>query len=1035
MTRPQNTILTRLVATATIALATSGALLAQWKTNPIVTWNHDIPARDRCRLELDGCAFVLSGGHGGIYVERTDGKGEPDSSLAIQDPQYPGVLGPWWKQHVMSDCATCKTGPREFFVAYNVLAYQGSLTTTPNAIRVARVFWNPNTDQLDLMPGFPKTLQLGLASKLAIGTSTNAGVVDGAIIAWQVTDKSTGAEHLFQQGVSLTGGLVWSGFPSGVPADATDLGTAGDVAEPPTVVSTDDGEAVVTYHKRQGGLLQHWTAKLAQSSAPSATYRFGPILVPGQQEGLTQRESVTRCCVARDGSGGAVYGFASDWANTQLIASRLTAAGVATTLPLWNSSQGGGPGGHTNRVRALSMVALPNQHALLTYRDLTTASGIRCIEFNASAGLSMGWTRFVRGASIANEEHDDAASALLGNTVCIVSTSDADVLAIAFKTDGTSAWNGNQVWVNDPNNGSIQFGAVAPRWPHVHARTGTTAGFMVAWGDNYDFADTNAYPSAMLAERLSTNGKLGKWFSTGLPGGALTGANTAVAFDLSLLQPMRFEVFEVHFGEPLGTAGTLEVYAALGTSFVGIESNPAAWTLVGSGNVIAAGPGNETSVVLSAPVVLPAGTSALLLRGVGVSLDATPAAPANLVFDAGDFVMQCGAMITNWPFGAVQANRALQGGFAFEVASVPQHPGAVTSYGTGCYAKTDSLYSHFADAAAAASVLSGQSLRFVFAGGDYLAIWGGGTFVAPSGAATPLTGFVPNADDGTVVVMLPSPLPYPGGIASSLHVHSNGNVWFDDNTYTLTPDDYTPSPTVMLAAPGTGFWSWHDFNQSEPGSGAITFESVGNLALVTWMGVESYPNGVQNPTWQQFQFDLSTGDVTIVWPTIDANGTSAFGSGYLVGYSPGGASVDGGNVDLTTLAGTPTGTGMFPLHLTATSPVAGTTMTLTAENVPAAVPGSGLHLGLLVLSTSSMPGPGLDLGFLGAPGCALSVGSLDLTLTMIGTTPTLSLPFVLPAGVSAGTTIYAQVVGLVMAGTLNPAGIVTSNGLQVRIGS
>jgi len=96
-------------------------------------------------------------------------------------------------------------------------------------------------------------------------------------------------------------------------------------------------------------------------------------------------------------------------------------------------------------------------------------------------------------------------------------------------------------------------------------------------------------------------------------------------------------------------------------------------------------------------------------------------------------------------------------------------------YGAGCYASSDSRYQWFTDAAAAGAALTGQSLQFLANGNDYVALWGGGTYVAPTAAATVLTGFAPNADDGVLTINLGSPLPIPGGTTSTLVVHTGAS--------------------------------------------------------------------------------------------------------------------------------------------------------------------------------------------------------------------------------------------------------------------
>lgn len=379
-------------------------------------------------------------------------------------------------------------------------------------------------------------------------------------------------------------------------------------------------------------------------------------------------------------------------------------------------------------------------------------------------------------------------------------------------------------------------------------------------------------------------------------------------------------------------------------------------------------------------------------------------------------------------------------GFGYTVAPTCRSAANVR-YGTGCYASSDSRYQWFTDAAAAGSALTGQSLQFLANGNDYVALWGGGSFVAPTASATVLTGFAPNDDDGVLTVNLGSPLPIPGGTTSTLVVHSNGNLWFGDNLTSLT-DDWIPVPADLLDAPNGGFWSWHDFDIGEAGSGQIKFEEVGSLSFVTWDDVESYPTGTTNRSTVQFQLDRSSGNVTIVWVTVDTNTTSINGDATMVGYSPGGPSQDLGSQSFAALSPTTTSINLAPLSLRAgpapiSTAAAGTNVVYTTDDMREFTAGSGAFLGILIFSTGSLPG--VDLGFLGAPGCAANVASLDVIVPMVGATATQTVTFPLPAGVPAGVQVFAQSANLVAPNSLpngqNAFGLLTSNGVATIVNS
>ncbi|HEX5054691.1 MAG TPA: hypothetical protein VFZ65_23145 [Planctomycetota bacterium] len=1016
---------TRCAAAMALALGIAAPAVSQWKTNPIVEeqWVYYGPSStvDRCRLELAGCALVIRAADGDIAIERTDTKGNSVAARYFSDPSYPFVNN--GGKYLVNDYYSvvgCKVGPLDFMLAYAIQQNGGPFGSV---LRVVRLHWNSQTDQYTTVSGFPVTISNAHATDTAITPNETTSGIDGAMVAWQVSSTTPAQVTIYQQGVDGIGGRVWSAasYANGVAVDNY-LGSISSLTQPPSIVSTGDGLAVVTYHKGVPGSMKHWTVKLDSAATPV----FGPQAVPGQGT-----HSPSRCSVASAGDGGAMYGFATDGnsPNTELVVAREPGASPAPNS-FWDSSSNGGGGGINGNLRALTFLAMPGQTALLVYRDLT---GIRCIKWSAALGFL--WTRFVRGASLLPQNHDDAAAAFHAGAACVATTSDADVLAKAFGENGDEFW---ETHVNDPTT-TMPYKSVTaflPKRPHVWATGGTNnPGFMLGWWEtNGSFEVDNEWPEDYLAERLySKTGKPGNYFYTGYPGAGFD-LGSAVLFDMQCVDPLRMQIFQFELAESSGAGGMVEVYTAVGTSYAGIANNAAAWTLAGSGNIVSAGPGQLSSVTLSSPVVLPAGTNAVAIRGVGVSLGSTAAVGGNQTFDVGGLTIQCGAHVANWPSGAVQTGRVFQGSLAYEDAGIPVTTAAHIAYGAGCYAVTDSFYSYFADAGAAATALTGQSMTLIPVGSQYFVSWGGGSFVAPSGGAVGITGFAPNGDDGVATYTIAS-----GALSGlTLFVHSNGNIWFGDNRAALLPNDYTPRASGMLAAPHTGFWSWHDYNLDEPGSGQVFVEESGNVLYVTWLNVESYPLGVANPSTFQFQVDLGSGSVTCVWQHIDGDSTSSFGSSHLVGYSPGGASVDGGSLALSTALPLLTTVGMQPLTLTASpAPVAGTTVNYTIAHMPEASPGSGVYVGVLILSLGSSPG--IDLGFLGAPGCLLHVASLDLMLSTVGFSPIQTVSFPLPAVIPSGVSLFAQAAALVVPGSLpngqNAFGLVTSNGLLSRFGN
>lgn len=361
----------------------------------------------------------------------------------------------------------------------------------------------------------------------------------------------------------------------------------------------------------------------------------------------------------------------------------------------------------------------------------------------------------------------------------------------------------------------------------------------------------------------------------------------------------------------------------------------------------------------------------------------------------------------------------------------PCVPAANINYGSGCYDISNSFYQYFTDASTI-NTLNGQSMVMTPVGSEYLVQWGGGTFVPPTGATS-----LGLTDDGEVSVTPSIPFPTAAGPVATLWVGANGMVSVASNPDAGT---YVPDAQAFLASTVMAFWSWHDFNPSEAGSGPVTYHEATSggqtTAYITWNGVENYPTGTVNPSTMQFQFNLTTGQVTWVWVTMDTSTASTFGTGHLVGWSPAGPSSDPGSITLSTTQSFVTSSSQIVALALAASPApvstasTGTVVTYTTSNMRALV--GGPFVGLNVMSLGQVPN-GLDLGFLGAPGCRVYVQSLDFTQAMVGVTPTNSVTLPVPAGIPPGFQLFSQSVNLITPNSLpngqNSFGMITSNGV------
>lgn len=469
-------------------------------------------------------------------------------------------------------------------------------------------------------------------------------------------------------------------------------------------------------------------------------------------------------------------------------------------------------------------------------------------------------------------------------------------------------------------------------------------------------------------------------------------------------------------------------------SWNGSQQTPAAWTLVGS-NPTWFHPGDLTAHfplgIAMAVDVAPGATQAFYIATPNTwftqLISYYPGTNQLGTAQANDGTVEIRTgVVCNWQFGAVTglpANGALWLGTVHYCKAATN-----TVIGTGCGAYANSFYGYYADAAAAQSTLSGNVLRLAPTANGYVGTWENGTaaasFVPPTGAA-----LLPTGDDGFVPLIPASPLPTPYGTQPVLSVSGNGIVAFGPFVDTPGTPSFLPTSVGFLQGTNGGVYAWHDYNATEFGSGALWSHHAGNTLCVTFLGVESYPLGVVNPSTLQFQFDLTTGAIAIVFVDVDGNPSSPFGSAHLVGVTAPGASNDPGAVDLATailVTASPEG---VPLSLAGTTaPVLGANWQLQTNDLPAAT-----AFGLTVIGFSD---PGLnDLASIGMPGCGLRA-SLDILapFTVPAGIPSYSWSIAIPANAPLGFQIYATTVVAPNPAT-NALGLITSNGIRGLVNS
>jgi hypothetical protein len=238
---------------------------------------------------------------------------------------------------------------------------------------------------------------------------------------------------------------------------------------------------------------------------------------------------------------------------------------------------------------------------------------------------------------------------------------------------------------------------------------------------------------------------------------------------------------------------------------------------------------------------------------------------------------------------------------------------------------------------------------------------------------------------------------------------------------------FSPLASAMLAAPQTGWWNWHDYNPTTPGSGLIKFEEIAGVAYITWDGVYDYGGTTAaNANTFQFQFDETTGAVHLVYQTM-----SVLGNAFLVGYSPGGSSLDPGNRDISVLLPASIalpGGDLAPLNLNASArPITGTSINLVTTHIP-----SGSPLGATLLGLTQF-NPGISLSAIGAPGCfQYTDGSVSVLFVVGG--PSATTVFNIP-NVPAYVGIHVFAESATFSAGFNALGVIASNGIDLGVGN
>jgi len=479
----------------------------------------------------------------------------------------------------------------------------------------------------------------------------------------------------------------------------------------------------------------------------------------------------------------------------------------------------------------------------------------------------------------------------------------------------------------------------------------------------------------------------------------------AIYVDLDVLSPTGITLFNLDINTSFAT-GQIDVYTCPLT-YVGNNSNAAVWTQVGTGSFAAgSGVGNPTAVCLASGIFLPTGPVGVAFVQVGNSCAYTSGTGGfQLNYANADLSLTAGGG-TNVPFSTTLFSPRVWNGSAYYELGTGVGtciPGATKAiFGDGCYSSYASCYEVMT---AAGIDLAGLKLTATNSPSGYgIAVTAGAGFGVPLGASA-----LTLPDDGQTDTST---------VGGTLGIVAGSNCWLalgGGNS-----NGFAPNVGAFLNNPSEGAYAWTDLQPNLATSGQVYYAETGTVGRLVYNGVFGW-----NTT--------GTNDIDIQWDTATGNWSIEFGNlaatnpeDWLVGYSPAGASLDPGAIDIG--AGTSTGAAdAAGLGLDSNTPSLGGSWDITADSVHASSTAAIFFFG------SAEVNPGIDLGFIGAPGC-FAYTNADLGIIVegaVGGSATTSVA--VPANNAlAGASLTVQATAA--NGGANAWGVSTSNGLTGVVG-
>jgi len=561
-------------------------------------------------------------------------------------------------------------------------------------------------------------------------------------------------------------------------------------------------------------------------------------------------------------------------------------------------------------------------------------------------------------------------------------------------------------------------------------------------------AASAAGATALVAQAPSCNGPAPAGiFNTTFVGGVYLGTTSAVAgmnqiFDLTTNADVTITQCDLNFYDN-GAPVTNPVLTGLTTGVqfwtcpitaVGNYTVQANWTQRGTGTVTIQAPGTGSPAVFT-PFNLPAGDYGVAITVLPVlepisqvnvgshplyTNPATTPGTATVYTDQYMTLTARGYQGTAWT--GTPALRVWNGRIYYQPSI---NAGYTIPFGSGCYNRPQTFYDYRTGPGGGLSTthpLSNSVLSMINVGDYYFVVPGGAAAPIAQPTSTPLTTVDSTYDDAiTPPIALPWSFPYPGGSTSSIIVSTNGHVFLGSSTATFGPYNMAQFFNDVPRLAG----AWSDLDLTFSGSMHYDVDPNNQFVTVTWFNCPEWdPNTGPGLGGNTFQIVLWTGgNVDYIY-----NNVSVWNSPLVLGFGRGNGTADPGSIDLAASIPFSSGDGRVPAALRMDArPVTGQTSNFVCSGID----GSSTFFGVMAISFGSSAG--LPLTGFGMPGCFQYVALPAVTSLAGVINNTMTVPLSIPNSASFnGVNLFGQAAPLTPG--LNPAGIVTSNGLCVHIG-